>query len=103
MVEYMFDPRGPSGYEATWGTDPFARVHQVRWHPSDRPNEGAVRLSDSAALRLAGERTVPVTHRNRGSAHGADESSAQCDRYNPSEEKTVPMTHRNRLQNRPGV
>lgn len=26
MVEYMFDLRGPSGHEATWGTDPFGRV-----------------------------------------------------------------------------
>lgn len=75
MVENMFDLRALSGHEATWGTDPFGRVHQVRWRPSDWLDGRAGRLNDSAALRLAGERTVPVTHRNRGSRHGADDPS----------------------------
>lgn len=83
MVEYMFDLRGPSGREATWGTDLLGRVHQVRWRPSDWLDEAERRLNDSAVLRRAGKRTVPVTHRNRGSGHGADESSAPCDQHKP--------------------
>ena len=83
MVECMFDLRRPSGDEATWSTVPLGRVHQVRWRLSDRADEAESPLDDIAAHRVAGEWTVPVTHRNRGSEHGADDSSPPCDQHKP--------------------
>lgn len=83
MIEYMFDLREASGRDAAGCTDPMGRVHQVQLHPSDRANGAGTPPNHIAALRVAGEWTVPVTHRHRGSEHGADESSPPCDQHKP--------------------
>lgn len=83
MVECMFDVRRDSGRDAATCTDPLGRARQVQLHPSDRADGAESPLNDIVAMPLVGEWTVPVAHRNRGSAHGADDSSPPRDQHKP--------------------